>query len=62
LLFALGFLGLGFLGLWLGLWFDSLALGFLVWETFGREKDCRQIAEGKRMAKEGLIESLHPEH
>jgi hypothetical protein len=30
-----GFLGLGFLGIWL----DSFALGFLVWEAFGREKN-----------------------
>jgi hypothetical protein len=28
-------LGLGFWGLWL----DSFALGFLVWEAFGREKN-----------------------
>jgi hypothetical protein len=35
-----GFLGLGFLGLWLGFWLDSFALGFLMWETFGREKNC----------------------
>jgi hypothetical protein len=32
-----------------------------VWEAFGREKICREIAEGKRMAKERLIESLHRE-
>jgi hypothetical protein len=31
------------------------AFSFLVWEAFGRER----IAEGKRIAKEGLIESLH---
>jgi hypothetical protein len=30
-----GFLGLGFLGLWL----DYFALGFWVWEDFGREKN-----------------------
>jgi hypothetical protein len=35
LLFALGFLGLGFWGLWL----DHFALGSLVWEAFGREKN-----------------------
>jgi hypothetical protein len=48
LLFALGlfcflpwgFLGLGFLALWLGLWLGSFALGFLAWEDFGREKIC----------------------
>jgi hypothetical protein len=68
LLFAFGFwfgglFGLGFLELWL----DSFALGFLVWEAFGweknywTEKNCREIAEKKRMAKEGLIESLHQE-
>jgi hypothetical protein len=51
------FWGLGFLGHWL----DSFALGFLVWEAFGREKNCREIAEGKRMAKEGLKENLHQE-
>jgi hypothetical protein len=60
LAFALeGSLGLRFLGL--ELWLDSFALGFLVWEAFGREKSCREIAEGKRMAKEVLIESLHRE-
>jgi hypothetical protein len=38
-----------------------------VWEAFGRgknywrEKNCRDIAEGKRKAKEGLRESLHRE-
>jgi hypothetical protein len=48
--------------LWLGLWLDSFGLGFLVWEAFGREKNYyREIAEGKSMAKEGLIESLHRE-
>jgi hypothetical protein len=31
LLFALGF--------YFGLWLDSFALGFLVWEAFGREKN-----------------------
>jgi hypothetical protein len=51
------FWGLGFLGHWI----DSFALGFLVWEAFGREKNCREIAEGKKMAEEGLIESLHQE-
>jgi hypothetical protein len=55
--FTLGF-GLGF-----SLW--AFALGFLVWEVFGREKNCQKekgkIAEGKRMAKEGLIENLHRE-
>jgi hypothetical protein len=30
-----GFLGLGVLGLWL----DSFALGFLVWEAFVRKKN-----------------------
>jgi hypothetical protein len=48
-----------------GLWLDFFAFGFLVWEAFGREKNywreknCGETAEGKRMAKEGLIESLH---
>jgi hypothetical protein len=37
-----GFLGLGFLGLWL----DSFALDFLVWEAFGREKNCRREKYG----------------
>jgi hypothetical protein len=37
--------------------FCFLLSGFLVWEDFGREK----IADGKRIAKEGLIESLHQE-
>jgi hypothetical protein len=39
----------------------ALALGFLVWKAFGREKNCREIAEGKSMAKEELTESLHQE-
>jgi hypothetical protein len=38
-------------------------LGFLVWGAFGREKNYwkkkKRIMEGKRMAKERLIESLH---
>jgi hypothetical protein len=44
-----------------------LGFGFLVWEAFGREKNYwrekngREIAEGKTMAKEGWIESLHQE-
>jgi hypothetical protein len=37
--FALGFWGLGFGGFWIGLWLDSFALGFLVWEALGREKN-----------------------
>jgi hypothetical protein len=36
-----GFLGLGFLVLWLGLGLclDSFALGFLMWEAFGMAKN-----------------------
>jgi hypothetical protein len=56
------FLPLAFiLGFGLGFSLLAFALGFLVWEAFGREKNCREIAEGKRMAKEGLKENLHQE-
>jgi hypothetical protein len=34
-----GLWGLGFFGFWHGLWLDSFALGFLMWEAFGREKN-----------------------
>jgi hypothetical protein len=47
------------LGKQLLLWALFFALGFLVWEVFGRE----MIAEGKKISKgeflERLMESLH---
>jgi hypothetical protein len=45
-----GFLSLGFLGLWL----DSFALGFLVWEAFGRKRIAKgKLLKGKVWLKRG---------
>jgi hypothetical protein len=62
--FTLGFWAFGLFAWLLAFWFGGLfafeyweeafTLGLLVWEAFGREKNCR-----RENAKEGLLESLH---